>query len=87
MPGEEVLGRELLADLGAVPEKVTAAPPAQPLSPEDVRLLSPGHLEALVAAMEERHGARVLLTPHAGDRGIDVVAVQPRQFNACRPRR
>ena len=57
--------------------EVTAAPPSQPLSPEDVRLLSPGHFEALVAAMEESHGARVLLTPHTGDGGIDVIAVQP----------
>jgi HJR/Mrr/RecB family endonuclease len=77
MPGEDALGRELLAGLGAVPEKVIVAPPAQPLSPEDVRHLSPAHFEALVAAMEERHGARVLLTPHTGDGGIDVLAIQP----------
>src|SRR5262245_53146224 len=56
---------------------VTAAPPAQPLSPEDVRRLSPEHFEALIAALEERHGARVLLTPHTADGGIDVIAVQP----------
>jgi hypothetical protein len=78
MPEEDTLGRELLADLGATPETVTAAPSAQPLSPEDVRRLSPADFEALVAAMEERHGARVLLTPHTGDGGIDVIAVQPR---------
>jgi HJR/Mrr/RecB family endonuclease len=78
MPGEDALGCELLADLGAVPKKVTAAPPAQPLSPEDVRRLSPANFEALVAVIEERHGARVLLTPHTGDGGIDVIAVQPR---------
>ena len=77
MPGEDGLGRELLAGLDAVPEQVIAPQPAQPLSPEDVRLLSPANFEALVAAMEERHGARVLLTPHAGDGGIDVIAVQP----------
>jgi HJR/Mrr/RecB family endonuclease len=77
MLGEEALGRELLADLGAVAEKVTEAPPAQTLSPEDVRRLSPADFEALVAAMEERHGARVLLTPYTGDGGIDVIAVQP----------
>ena len=77
MPGEETLERELLADLGAVPAEDTAAPPAQPLSSEDVRLLSSEHFEALVAAMEERHGARVLLTPYTGDGGIDVIAVQP----------
>jgi len=77
IPEEDALGRELLADLGAMPEKITAAPPAQPLSPEDVRLLSPADFEALVAAIEERHGARVLLTPNTGDGGIDVIAVQP----------
>ena len=66
-----------MADLGAVPAGNTAAPPAQPLSPEDVRRLSSEHFEALVAAMEERNGARVLLTPYTGDGGIDVIAVQP----------
>jgi SNF2 family DNA or RNA helicase len=77
MPGEEALERELLADLGAMPAGLIVAPPAQPLSPEDVRRLSPEHFEALVAALEERHGARVLLTPYTADGGIDVIAVQP----------
>ena len=77
MPEEDALKRELFDDLFAVPDGVTAAPPSQPLSPEDVRRLSPEHFEALVAALEERDGARVLLTPHTGDGGIDVIAVQP----------
>ena len=77
MPEEDALKRELFDDLFAVPDGVAVAPPSQPLSPEDVRLLSPGHFEALVAAVEERDGARVLLTPHTGDAGIDVIAVQP----------
>jgi len=47
------------------------------VSPEDVRRLSPEHFGALVAALEERDGTRVLLTPHTGDGGIDVIAVQP----------
>ena len=74
---EDALKRELFDDLFAVPEGVTAAPPSQPLSPEDVRRLSPEHFEALVAALEERDGTRTLLTPNTGDGGIDVVAVQP----------
>ena len=77
MPEEDALKRELFDDLFAVPEGVTAAPPSQPLSPEDVRRLSPEHFEALVAALEERDGTRTLLTPNTGDGGIDVVAVQP----------
>src|SRR6266853_3296616 len=77
IPEEEALKHELFADLCAVPDGVTASPPAQPLSPEDVRRLSPEHFEALVAALEERDGTRVLLTPHTGDGGIDVIAVQP----------
>ena len=77
MSEEEALKRELFADLCAVSEGVTTAPPAQPLSPEDVRGLSPAHFEALVAVLEERHGARVLLTPYSADGGIDVIAVQP----------
>jgi len=74
---EDALQRELFDDLFAVPEGVTAAPPAQPLSPEDVRRLSPAHFEALVAALETRDATRVLLTPHTADGGIDVIAVQP----------
>lgn len=77
IPEEEALKRELFADVFAAPEGVTAAPPAQPLSPEDVRRLSPAHFEALVAALEERDGTRVVLTPHTADGGIDVIAVQP----------
>ena len=65
MPEEDALKRELFDDLFAVADGVAVAPPSQPLSPEDVRLLSPGHFEALVAAVEERDGARVLLTPHS----------------------
>jgi SNF2 family DNA or RNA helicase len=80
MPEEEALERELLADLGAVPAGATAAPPGPPLSPADVRHLSPAHFEALVAAVEERHGAHVLLTPYASDGGIDVIAVQPQRI-------
>jgi hypothetical protein len=77
IPEEDALKRELCADLFAVPEGVTAATPSQPLSPEDVRRLSPEHFEALIATLEERHGASVLLTPYTADGGIDVIAVQP----------
>ena len=63
IPEEDALKRELFDDLFAVPDGVTAAPPSQPLSPEDVRRLSPEHFEALVAALEERDGTRTLLTP------------------------
>jgi hypothetical protein len=77
MPGEDTLERELFADVCTTFERGTTAPRSQPLSPEDVRRLSPEHFEALVAALEARHGAHVLLTPYAGDGGSDVIAVQP----------
>jgi superfamily II DNA or RNA helicase len=77
MPREDTLERELFADVCDTPEGVTAAPHSQPLSPEDIRRLSPEHFEALVAALETRSGAHVLLTPYVGDGGIDVIAVQP----------
>ena len=74
MPGEEALERELLADLCTASAGVTVPP--QPLSPEDMRRLSPSHFEALVAVLEARHGS-VLLTPYTADGGVDVIAVQP----------
>jgi restriction endonuclease Mrr len=80
MPNEEALERELFADLCAIPDGEITAPVAQLLSPEDVRHLSPEHFEALVAALEARRGARVLLTPCTGDGGIDVIAVYPQEI-------
>jgi HJR/Mrr/RecB family endonuclease len=37
-------------------------------------------LEALVAMTEEKQGADVILTPLAGDRGIDVIVVRDREI-------
>ena len=56
LPGEDVLERELFADLCAVPADVPATPPAPPLSLDDVRRLSPAHFEACVAALKRTQG-------------------------------
>ena len=78
MPGEDTLERELFTDVCGTFEGALTPSHSQPLSPEDVRRLSPKHFEALVAALETQHGAHVLLTPYAADGGIDVIAVQSR---------
>ncbi len=78
MAGEDTLERELYTDICGTFEGALTPSHSQPLSPEDVRRLSPKHFEALVAALETQHGAHVLLTPYAADGEIDVIAVQSR---------
>jgi hypothetical protein len=48
---------------------------ASSISEEDVRLLPADRFEALTALIESKAGANVILTPLAGDEGIDVIAV------------
>ena len=76
MPGEEELGQELLNDLLQTPIHLDSSSGVHTLSREDVRRLSPDRFEALIAVLEEKRGAHVLLTPVAGDDGIDVIAMR-----------
>jgi hypothetical protein len=79
IPAEDDLGQELLSEvLGtpAIPGTLTGRPT---LSSDDVRRLPPERFEALIAIFEEQQGARVILTPHAGDGGIDVIAIRGRE--------
>ena len=47
-----------------------------PLTIEDVDKLEPRFFEAFVAALFDKQGYYVVLTPHSGDKGADVVARQ-----------
>ena len=47
-----------------------------PLTIEDVDKLEPRFFEALVAALFKEQGYYVVLTPHSGDKGADVIARQ-----------
>ncbi|HUY28223.1 MAG TPA: SNF2-related protein [Candidatus Binataceae bacterium] len=72
MPAEEDLKLELageLFDQQPGPEAVNA------LSDEDVRRLQDDRFEALVAEIEKKQGADVILTPFTHDEGIDVIAL------------
>src|SRR4029077_11032527 len=46
------------------------------LSPDDVRLLPWDRFEALIALLEQKRGAEVVLTPRGGDDKADVIAVK-----------
>lgn len=78
MPSEEDLEKELLNDvLGqASDSSCTRALPA--LGMEELRRLTWDRFEALTAALWQRQGARVILTPKSGDEGVDVIAVRDR---------
>jgi len=79
MPTEDNLGEELLNDILGTSEASCGSSTTRTLSRDDVRCLTPDRFEALIAVLEERQGARVLLTPLAGDGGIDVIAVRERE--------
>lgn len=78
MPNEDDLGQELLNDV--LGTSASHAGRTRLLSKDDVRRLTPERFEALIAVLEERQGAQVLLTPLVGDGGIDVIAVQKHQL-------
>lgn len=74
MPGEDDLGQELLSDILGTSNAPLEPGGPRTLSKDDVRRLSPDRFETLVAVLEEQQGAQVLVTPRAGDGGIDVIA-------------
>jgi len=74
MPSEDDLERELLQDvLGA---KTNATSTLPPLGEDDVRRLPWDRFEALVAALLAKDGIDVILTPKAGDEGVDVIGLK-----------
>lgn len=74
IPNEDDLSQDLVNDLlkGDNQEQCRMVP----LSKEDVRRLPWDRFEALVALLEEKQGAKVLLTPRTCDEGVDVIAVK-----------
>jgi superfamily II DNA or RNA helicase len=73
MPGEDELKMELAREVFNDQQQVDEA--MSGISEEDVRLLPPARFEALTALIESKTGGKVILTPFAGDEGIDVIAV------------
>jgi HJR/Mrr/RecB family endonuclease len=73
LPSEDSLGADLFNDLRGSESKDGRMPPIRESSA--VSVLTPHMFEALVAEMFRREGKRVVLTPQAGDGGVDVIAV------------
>jgi SNF2 family DNA or RNA helicase len=78
MSTEAELESELFEQLASGAGRPTEARSGihKPVSEEQVRLLPPDRFEALAAALFEKEGHRVVLTPFAVDEGIDVIAAQ-----------
>ncbi|MBL8207019.1 MAG: restriction endonuclease [Blastocatellia bacterium] len=76
MPQEENLGNYLFDTLLGSARTSSPTVTPQPLTMEDVRRFSGQDFEALVAAMEQRSGKKVILTPQSSDGGIDVISLQ-----------
>ena len=71
----EVTPLDILSDLQATQPEKDSSPP---LTIENVDGLEPRSFEVFVAALFEKQGHRVGLTPYSGDKGADVIAY-PRQ--------
>jgi hypothetical protein len=81
IPIEDDLGRDLLNDVLGTPK--TSLPELEwshPLSRDEVRRLTPDRFEALIAVIEEQQGVQIILTPHAGDGGVYVIAMRHGQI-------
>jgi hypothetical protein len=73
MPSEDDMQREIFE---RVVETPSTTEPIKQLSPDEVRLLSWDRFEALIALLEEKRGAKVILTPRSGDDKADVIAMR-----------
>ncbi|MHB8501147.1 MAG: SNF2-related protein [Candidatus Acidiferrales bacterium] len=73
MPSEDEMQREIFE---RVVETPATTEPVKSLSPDDVRLLPWDRFEALIALLEAKRGAKVVLTPRGGDDKADVIAVK-----------
>ena len=68
----EVTPLEILSDLQATQPEKDSSPP---LTIENVDGFEPRSFEIFVAALFEKRGYRVGLTPYSGDKGADVIAI------------
>jgi len=73
IPSEDDMQREIFERIVETP---ATTEPIKSLSPDDVRLLPWDRFEALIALLEEKRGAKVVLTPRGGDDKADVIAVK-----------
>ena len=71
----EVTPKEMLEKLQSIPVDNESI---LPLTIEDVDKLEPRFFEMFAAALFDKQGYYVVLTPHSGDKGADVVARQRR---------
>ncbi len=69
----EVTPKEILDKLQPIPVNNERS---SPLTIEDIDKLEPRFFEAFVAALFDKQGYYVVLTPYSGDKGADVVARQ-----------
>jgi hypothetical protein len=76
MPSEDEMQREIFERVVDTPK---ATETVKNLSPDDVRLLPWDRFEALIALLEEKRGARVILTPRGGDDKADVISIRGNQ--------
>ena len=72
MPSEDEIQREIFE---RVVESPTKPEMIKALSPDDVRLLPWDRFEALIALLEEKRGAKAILTPRGGDDKADVISI------------
>lgn len=77
LPSEDDVQRDVMTD---VVGSQSGTEQVANLSPDDVRLLPWDKFEALAALLEEKRGAKVILTPRAGDDMVDVIALRSNQM-------
>jgi Holliday junction resolvase len=72
------LGDELVRDV--IGDDLQPSGPPNYLSVPDLPKLQWDRFEALAAFLQERNGATVILTPRAGDEGVDVISFRRGEF-------
>jgi hypothetical protein len=77
MPSEDEVQREIFE---RVVETPPTSEPIKNLSPDDVRLLPWDRFEALIGLLEEKRGAKIIMTPRGGDDKADVIALKGKQI-------
>jgi hypothetical protein len=83
MPTESELERELL-DQVVLTDEVINATLIPSITHEELKRMAWNRFEALVALLEKKQGAKVVLTPLTGDAGIDVISVHEHEVRLIR---
>jgi hypothetical protein len=77
LPSEDDVQRDVFSGMVSTP---IASESIHTLTPDDVQLLPWDRFEALIALLEEKRGAKVILTPRGGDDKADVIAIKGNQI-------